>query len=133
MKWECNGKVAKCDEVVVCGIWGGARIIWRWCCHRGADGRFVKSKRWSNHAPTRAGDVFDHNLAVNVVVRLICKMPGMNGARLRVSIVDFGSVRGGGSSRTLLVSAVCAEGAGFAVRSAGAATQGLLVPRGALG
>ena len=60
-------------------------------------------------------------------------MPGMNGTRLRVSIVDFGSLRGGGASRTLLVSAVCEEGAGFADRRAGAATQGLLVPRGALG
>lgn len=47
--------------------------------------------------------------------------------------MDFGSLRGGGAVKTLLVVAVCEEGAGFAVRRAGAGTQGLLVPRGALG
>ena len=41
--------------------------------------------------------------------------------------------RGGGAVMTLLVGAVCEGGAGFAARRAGAVTQGLLVPRGALG
>ncbi len=40
-------------------------------------------------------------------------MPGMNGTRSRVSIVDFGSLRGGGAVRPLLVGAVCEEGLGL--------------------
>ena len=41
VKWECNGKVAKCEEVVVCGIQMPVESGQAVGCPRCSTGRFI--------------------------------------------------------------------------------------------